>query len=41
MAEREEARKQEREKGMIRRSAIDILGSEVKFKPECKSQKIK
>ena len=36
-----EARKQERKKGMIRRSATDILGSEVKFKPECKSQKIK
>ena len=31
----------EKKEGMIRTSATDILGSEVKFKPECNSQKIK
>ena len=43
--ERKEASKQGRKvrkkEGMIRTSATDILGSEVKFKPECNSQKIK
>ena len=38
---RKEARKVGKKEGMIRASATDILGSEVKFKPECKSQKIK